>query len=148
MIFAHIRNNFAEAFFPRLSEWVAAGVLFALGWMLSSNETLMSSASTQAYRFMLSVADQQTWAWLLMCFGFARLVVMIINGGWRRTPHARVVSAFLSCFIWAQLMVSFAAVPGFALVMAGGYLALDLCNILRAARDARTVDDSFARHVP
>lgn len=62
MIFAHIRSSFADAFFPRLAEWVAAGVLFALGWMLMVNDGLMTPGSGRGYHLLLEVASQPVWS--------------------------------------------------------------------------------------
>lgn len=145
MIFAHFRNNFAAAFFPRLPEWAGACVIFALGWMLSANPDRMTTGSGFGYRIMLSMADQPTWSVVLSLFGFTRLVVLFINGAWRKSPWARAVMAFLSCFLWTSIVLSFAPTFGFAFIMACGWLGMEIVTITRAMRDARTVDDAYAR---
>ncbi len=145
MILAHFRHSFAAAFFPRLPEWAGAFVIFALGWMLSANPDRMTTGSGQGYRLMLSVAEQQTWSMVLVAFGLARLVILLINGAWRRSPWARALMAFASCFFWTQIVLSFAPTFGFAFILACGWLGMDLINVTRAMRDARTVDDAFAR---
>lgn len=149
MIIAHIRDNFAAAFFPRLAEWVAAGVLLALGLMLSFNADLMAKAMAAGegggYAFLLTIAGQGVWATTLTVFGTARMLILLINGAWRKSPVARAVTAFLSCFFWTQIVLSFQPTFGFAFVMACGWLLTDIVNIMRAARDARTVNDVLAR---
>lgn len=145
MIFAHIRSNFAAAFFPRLGEWFCALVLFSIGWMLAVNEELMLTAGRQGYALLLSIATQPTWATALIVFGLARLVILLVNGAWRRSPHLRAFSAFISCFFWTQIVLSFAPTFGFAFIMACGWLGSDVMNVMRAMRDARTVDDAYAR---
>jgi hypothetical protein len=144
LIFAHIRNNFASAFFPRRSEWAAATVLLGLGWMLSVNGDLMHATNTQAYSLMLMIAPQSAWSMVMTVFACGRLLILLINGAWRRSPHARGASAFLSCFFWTQIVLSFAPTFGFAFIMASGWLVTDMLNIMYAFRDARTVDHSFA----
>ncbi|MCO5083210.1 MAG: hypothetical protein M9955_16325 [Rhizobiaceae bacterium] len=152
MIIAHIRTSFAEAFFPRLSEWTPAGTIAFLGWILTVNPDLMFSTSSAAYDLMLSIASQPHWSLILMTLGAARLAVLLINGAWRRSPWARALMAFVSCFLWTQIMLSFLPVFGLAFGMSVGFLVTDVINVFRAMRDARTVDDAYAArsraHVP
>jgi hypothetical protein len=142
---ASVRHSFADAFFPRLSEWYTAGVLMALGVMLSSNPDLMASSKTSAYELMLLIANQDTWAWIMKGFAFFRLTVLFINGSWRRSPHLRSATAFLSLFFWTQITLSFAPIFGYAFVFACGHLVLDLANSIRAARDARIIDHAYGK---
>lgn len=149
MIIAHIRSSFVEAFFPRWAEWSASLVLLGLGWMLSANEDLMAKAvaagSGRGYTLMLAIAGQGTWAFALTLFGFVRILILLINGAWKRSPVARAAMAFASCFFWTQIALSFQPVFGFAWIMACGWLLTDIVNVMRAARDARTVNDGLAR---
>lgn len=144
MILAHIRSSFFDAFFPRLGEWNAASVTFAIGVMLLDNPERMF-ADFEAYRLMLGFFSQPTWSLIFLGLGLLRLIVLTINGAWRRSPLARGVMAFLSCFPWALLVLCFASSFGFAFIMAAGYLSLDIVNVNRAMGDARTVDDALAR---
>ena len=148
MIIAHLRTSFVEAFFPRLSEWTASAVIAALGWMLMANPDLMASGTGRGYVLMLTIAEQPTWAKALVIFGTARLIVLLINGAWRRSPLARAISAFLACFLWTQIATSFAPTFGFAFTMAAGLLGMEVVNTFRAMRDARIVDDAYARRQP
>ena len=145
MIMAHIRDNFTAAFFPRWAEWAAASVLLCIGLMLSINTDLMVSSVAngygKGYAMLLAIAGQSVWATTLTVFGSARILILLINGAWRRSPVARAATAFLSCFFWTILVLSFQPTFGFAFVMACGWLLTDLVNIMRAARDARTVND-------
>ncbi len=145
MIIAHIRSSFVEAFFPRLAEWFAAGVLLLIGIVLMLNDGMMAASTGRGYQLLLAIADQPTWATTMVLFAVCRLTILLINGAWRRSPHLRALSAFLSCFFWTQITLSFAPVFGFAFAMAAGWLALDMTNVMRAMRDARTVDDAYAR---
>ncbi|RWF66828.1 hypothetical protein [Mesorhizobium sp.] len=149
MIMAHIRDNFTAAFFPRWSEWTCSGVLLGLGLMLSMNEALMAKAIAggygQGYTLLLYIAPQGVWASMLTVFGSFRILVLFINGAWRRSPVARAACAFLSCLFWTQIVLSFQSTFGFAFVGFLGWLIADIVNIMRAARDARTVNDVLAR---
>jgi hypothetical protein len=145
MVFAHIRDNFAAAFFPRLSEWACAFAIFGVGTVLHANADLMANARTDAYLLMLAIADQASWAKGLIGFGLFRLIVLLINGAWRRSPHLRSVMAILSCFpLWA-IAWSFLPSFGIAMVFAWVFLGMDVINAVRAAGDAKTVDHAHAR---
>lgn len=144
MVLAHIRHNFATAFFPRRSEWAAASVLLALGWMLSINGGLMSAAQSRGYELMLMIAPQPTWSTVMIVFASGRLLVLLINGAWRRSPHARGITAFLSCFFWTQITLSLAIAFDVAFILACGWLGMEMSNILYAFRDARTIDHTYA----
>lgn len=147
MIVAHIRRSFVEAFFPRWAEWAAAIVLLALGWMLASHDDLMASAiaagNGRGYRVLLAIADQGSWAFAISIFAILRLIVLLINGAWRRSPVARSGFAAVSLIFWAMIALSFFSTFGFAFIMACGWLLNDLVNVMRAARDARTVNDAM-----
>lgn len=145
MLITHIRQNFAAAFFPRLSEWSCASCLLALGFMLSKNPDLMSTSKTQAYQLMQLIATQATWAAVMKVFALIRLTILVVNGAWRRSPHLRSVSAFLTCFFWTQITLSFLPTFGFAFIFALWILLQDFANSVRAARDARIVDHAYAK---
>lgn len=141
VVFAHIRDSFAEAFFPRWAEWVSAGTIAFCGFVLRANENLMASAQTDAYKMLLAMASQSSWSVVLILFAVARLVVLFVNGAWRRSPHLRTAMAFLTCYWWMMVAMSMSTVFGLAFAFACGFLVLDIGNAYRAARDARTVDD-------
>jgi hypothetical protein len=144
MLLAHISKNFAAAFYPRLSEWVAAGVTLCGGWVLLKNPTLMDNAP-KGYDLMLNFASQQTWASLFVAMGFIRLCILLVNGAIQKSPWLRAGAAFLSCAIWMQLVSSFAPVQGLGVCMALGYLSMDYLNIIRSMMDARVVDERGRR---
>lgn len=145
MVFAHIRDNFAAAFFPRLSEWACAVAVFGVGVVLFVNADLMAQSRSGAYALMLAIGSQASWAKGLIAFGFLRLIVLVINGAWRRSPHLRSIMAILSCFPLYTLAMSFLPVFGVAMVFAWVFLGMDVFNAVRAAGDARTVDHAHAR---
>ncbi|KQY20799.1 hypothetical protein [Rhizobium sp. Root483D2] len=145
MLITHIRQNFAASFYPRRSEWIAAFTLFGTGWMLSANPDLMATAKTQAYNLLQMIAPQPVWSVVLMVFAFARLLVLLVNGAWRRSPYMRAAMAFLSCFLWTQIVLSFAQTFGFAFILAVGFLGMDMLNIMCAMGDARSIDHAHAR---
>ena len=144
MFITHVRDSFADAFFPRLSEWFAACMLMALGFMLSSNPDLMTTAKTSVYQLLLMIATQETWSMTMKLFASGRLLILLINGAWRRSPHLRSASAFVTCFFWTQIALSSMQTFGYVFTFSAGILLLDFVNSIRAARDARVVDLKYA----
>jgi len=144
LILAHIRTSFAAAFFPRLSEWYCATMLTALGWVLIVNETLMQP-DKPGYKLMLAIAPQDAWGPVMMAFGMGRLIVLFINGAWRRSPHARGIAAFVFCFFWYQIATSFWPIMGYVFVLSAGLFVLDFVNLVRAFGDARIVDHAYQK---
>lgn len=144
IVFAEMRGHFADAFFPRRSEWAGAALMIFGGWILFANPDLMTQSKTAAFDLMRSIFQQSTWARLLLSFGLVRLVVLFINGAWRRSPHLRMLSAVLSCFFWMQIALSYSATFGLAFAAYVVVLGLEFSNIIVAGRDARTVDDKLA----
>lgn len=144
VVFAHIRDSFADAFFPRLGEWWTAGLLLALGFVLTGNPDLMATSKSNAYQLMMMIASQSTWATVMKVFAAGRLIILVINGAWRRSPHFRAIGAFLTCFFWMQITLSVASTAGFLFIFSAGVLILDFANFIRAMRDARTVDHAYA----
>lgn len=145
MVFAHIRDRFSDAFYPRLSEWFAAVLLMTIGWVLMMNADLMATAKTNTYQLMLLIATQETWSVIMRIFALARLIVLVVNGAWRRSPHLRAICALLTMFFWTQISLSAASTFGLLFAFAAAVLALEFFNMVRAARDARTVDYAHAK---
>ena len=140
---AYDSSKFSKIFFARWSELAASGMMICLGWVWCINERLMIDSPRHAYHLMLEITDQQTWSYVLIGFGLGRLMLLIINGAWRRSPLARVIASFLSMYVWFSLTQSFADSFGTAYVMAAWALVTEFVNVIRAARDARIVDDAY-----
>jgi hypothetical protein len=141
---ADARDHFADAFFPRRSEWAGAALLCFGGWVLSTNPDLMATSQGKAFDLMKATFTQPTWAALLMYGGGLRLVVLAINGSWRKSPHLRALAAILSGFFWWQIAASYYATFGLGYSAYAVFLGLEFSNLIVAARDARTVDDKCA----
>lgn len=142
-LISHIRQNFVAAFLPRQSEWGSAVLTFVGGYLLDYNADLMTGSPTHAFDLMLAVADQPTWAFILKVFGSVRLVILLVNGAWRRSPYLRALMSLLAVLLWTQLALSFSATLGFAFLFACGWIGMDLISVMRAMGDARTVDDAY-----
>lgn len=144
MIFAHITTSFRETFHARASEWALAVVLFNWALILAFNETLFDGPS---YSALAALASQQTWAWVCMVFGAVRLIVLAINGAWRRSPHMRSVCAFVACFFWFQIIIGMLQSGTWSTGMAvyPVLFFLDTFNVIRAIGEAGRSDAQHQR---
>lgn len=136
-----IGRHLADAVLGRIAEWASAVLLIVTGTILTSNRDIFISATGMTYTNLADIWPQATWAIVLLILGTLRITVLVINGWWRRSPHARMVTAGLAGFVWLQFAI--AAAPAFALLFAfsSTILLMDFANIIRAASDARRVDD-------
>lgn len=144
IIMTSIRSHISETIYVRLSEWMLAIHLILLAFILVSNKTLMTNGLID-YAPLLTITNQAGWAKILIILGTARLIILIVNGAYRRSPHLRALSAALSCFIWFQVAVAFYATFGWAFAAYAVATVSDLMNIMRCMRDARMVDDAHKR---
>jgi len=142
MILAHISRSFRETFPGRASEWALAIVILNWSLVLALNTDLF--ASSASYRALAGVMTQHSWLWLCFCIGTVRLMVLGINGAWRRSPHLRALSAFVSCFVWFQISVGLfqAGTGGTGLAVYPVLLLLDSYNVIRAMGEAGISDAS------
>ena len=101
MILDHLARSLRETFPARASEWALGAMLFNWSVVLSLNPTLFEEG--RSYSELARWMSQDAWVWLCLAVGGARLLVLAINGAWRRSPHARAIAAFVSCFFWFQI---------------------------------------------
>lgn len=144
MIIAHFSQSLRETFPTRASEWALGLMLFLWSVVLIFNADLF--ASTPSYRVLAQVMPQTTWALLCLIAGGGRLVMLVINGHWRRSPHLRAGAAFISCFFWFQISIGIlqAGTFGTGLAIYPVLFALDVYNVFRASGDAGSSDRKSA----
>lgn len=145
MILAHLRSSLRETFPARASEWALATILLNWSTILYLNPTLF--ATVPSFSIISEIAPQPVWLALCGLAGGARLVILLINGAWRRSPHARAVGAFVSCFFWFEISVGLflAGTWGTGLAVYPVLLLLDSFNVLRAGGEAGLSDDKHKR---
>lgn len=145
MILAHIKRSFRETFPVRAAEWALAIMIFNWGITLSLNTDLF--ASQPSYRVLAGTMKQDSWALLCLSVGGIRLIFLLINGAWRRSPHLRAVGAFVSILFWFQISMGFAMAGTWstAISIYPILLLLDSYNAMRAVGDAAISDKKFKR---
>lgn len=148
MIIVRIVKGIAGHLPSRAPEWALAVVLFNWGWVL------LRSGSTFAnpiYSQLAKWASEDVWGVACFSMGLLRLSALVINGTFhhrfRHSPHVRSVMAFWSCFFWFSITIGMLQVDlnSTGLAVYPVLLILDMYNAMRAARDAREVDEA-ARH--
>lgn len=140
MIWTHITRSLKETFPTRASEWALGAIIFLWAVMLSANPDLF--VESRSFVPLARIFDQDTWTLLCLAIGGGRLLMLAINGAWRRSPHLRAIAAFISCFFWFQISLGFfqAGTYGTGLAVYPVLFALDVYNTFRAAGDAGSSD--------
>ncbi len=148
MLIARIRDKFRfpdVVFTPRMSEWITTGALFGCGQILVANETLMTTSVVSAnYEMMLALGTQEHWSFVLRMVSVARIVLLAINGTWKKSPFLRALFALLCCLIWLQIVLSFFPLYGFGFVFSMTFLIIEVMNVMRAARESAFVPSGSA----
>lgn len=145
MILAHISRSFRETFQARASEWALATMLFLWSVFLHINDDMFQTGAT--YHALSNILQQSTWAALCLVVGGGRLIVLAINGAWRRSPHFRGLSAFISSLFWFEITIG---------ILQGGEIntglavypilfLLDCYNVIRAFGEAGRSDANHKR---
>lgn len=124
----------------RRSEWLLSLCTLVLGLVYLATPGLFTP---QYFSTMLTIMRQESWGWAAVAVGAARLVMLLINGTWRASPHLRALGAQLSCFLWITLFVTAISAP--ALVQSVGFwlvfFIFDAFSAVDAAGDARLADE-------
>jgi len=140
-ILEHIRQSFRETFPARASEWALASMLFLWSFALAGTPDLFERPNSP-FGPLLGLMTQNQWAWLCFVAGLVRLVSLTINGAWRRTPHLRAFTAFISAGFWfyiaSGIVMSGNGTTGLAIYPV--LFLLDVYNVMRAVGDAGSAD--------
>lgn len=141
MIWVHIQTSFKETFHFRAGEWAAAVMITLWGISVFGQPGLFETNAS--FSEFPRAASQVTWAIGAMIVGGLRLFVLLINGAWRRSYHWRAITAFLTCFFWMEISLSFygSGQPVTALAIYPVLLVLDSYYVLRATHEAREEDE-------
>lgn len=141
MIYLRPVTPMLKSFDVRLSEWGLALVMLLVGSILLGPDELFSRPS---FDLLARVASEDVWGWGTLAIGASRLVVLLINGAWRRSPHMRALTAFASVFVWTQFSLSLMASAQFTtgLAVYPVFVLMDIYIVFRAAIEARMSDEA------
>lgn len=137
--FDHIWNSFRATFEVRAVEWLATTMMLLWGAIVLAQPGQF--AIRIAYQSFENIAPQYVWGVAALSLGVVRFIILVLNGLVTRSPHLRSLTAFLSCFIWAQIVVNMLAGDWFTgLAPYGIALVFDAYNVIRTIREAALVD--------
>lgn len=145
IVVEHLIRSLRDTFPGRASEWALGFMIFNWSVVLTLNPDLF--AQGRSYRELARWADQDTWAAACLVIGGVRLLVLAVNGAWRRSPHARAAAAFVSCFFWFQITLGLlgAGTGGTGLAVYPVLFLLDVFNAIRAIGEAGRSDRIYGR---
>lgn len=83
----------------RLAEWMMTAWTINFGWSLLSGKTF----DNPSFAILQAWASIEAWTLFCLAGGTARLVLLIANGGWKKSPHFRVCAAFCTFWLWLAI---------------------------------------------
>jgi hypothetical protein len=133
MILASLKKHFPA----RITEWLNGFTMILWGSYLVVFPNMMTSGETgKLYEGMVLMWSQPSWSLFAIFVGTVRCVALLINGAYTRTPMIRVITSFLSMFVWTQALVGMMHTPNLGVIMYSSVLIGDLYSAYRAGIDA------------
>ncbi|EAU40277.1 hypothetical protein FP2506_03585 [Fulvimarina pelagi HTCC2506] len=113
----------------RLAEWLLTI------WLLNWGVTLAYGGTFEAPAFAVlkSWASIETWSLFCLIGGGGRLMLLILNGGWRKSPHFRVLAALGTVPFWVAVAYGF-QLSGTNTTGTGAYYACIVAEIVSMYR--------------
>ena len=127
---------------PRFMEWYVAIQLLMWGIILLGPSDVYTSG--HAFDVLARLISEESLGVIMFVLGSIRVLALIVNGSVPRlTPIVRIVGAFIGCFVWFCISVSFAESGVFSTWIAAWPMAFiaEFANLYRGARDARRAYD-------
>lgn len=93
--------KFREHFRDRQMEWALAAGATGWGGLLINNP---DAFGRPFYQPLARIAPAGAWGWSLLTIGAWGLVVLFINGAWRRTPMWRQFCSTARMVAWSGLL--------------------------------------------
>lgn len=130
--------------FPaRATEWIMSGVLFSWGYYWVTHPQLVTQPETQeVFSGIVRVAEYfgqppVVMGVLALLTGFARASALFVNGAVTKTPLVRLLTAFLSAYLWTSICVGLwlSDVPNTGLVVYPWFVFADVVSGYRAGYD-------------
>jgi hypothetical protein len=93
----------------RYGSWIMSAALLGVGIVLLINSTLfVTDPRAWQYAYLGRIAPQNMMALICVALGAFRLITLVVNGTFPAfpwSPHCRAVGAFLSCFVWFNMVL-------------------------------------------
>ncbi len=129
-------------FQARFAEWLNAGILFSWGFYIIIHPGIMSNKAISAmWQGFLALAPEQAWGLIALLTGFMRLGALYVNGVHHRTPTIRLVTSFISAFVFVQITSGLwnGGAPNTGIVVYSALIVADIYSAFRASADVTFV---------
>lgn len=125
-------------FEARAIEWWNGFILLAWGAYVILHPGLFQGPTGPTWTGLLMIADQEVWGFSAFVIGSIRVVALFINGKWGVTPLIRVLTSFMSVFVWFWIAVGLikSGIPNTGIVVYSWLMVADMYSAYRAASDA------------
>lgn len=119
----------------RAIEWWSASSMATWGIFVLLFPTMFKE--NPACHALLVFAPQHVWGLVATLAGGVRLVALLINGMWYRTPAVRWVCTMISIFVWFSITAAFTSSPiiNTGVVVYGWHIFADMYSAYRSAVD-------------
>lgn len=144
MLILRVAHGVRKHFPQRVVEWGLAVIL--LNWGIILLRIDMAIPPDSPLSAMIQWAPEDVWGGIAVTIGFVRLIALVVNGSFYRTPfikyapYGRLVGAFASCFVWLQMSAALIKYDDVStgLAIYPVFLAWDMFTVFHTARD--TID--------
>lgn len=139
MLIQRLKTHFPA----RAIEWLMAGVLFTWGYYIVTHPQLFTAPETKAlFSGMVRISDffgqpPVTIGLMAVLIGFTRGVALFVNGAVTKTPLVRLMTAFMSAYLWTSICVGLwlSDVANTGLVVYPWFVFADIVSGYRAGYD-------------
>jgi len=132
--------------FPaRYPEWLNAGILTSWGGYIILHPQIFDEPPTSILFRGLSdmvaymgYTPGTVWGLGAFLIGLIQAFALFVNGAYTRTPIIRLITSFLSAFIWTQVVVGLihSDLPNVGIVTYSWFVISNLVSAYRAGMDA------------
>ena len=146
MVIIRVLKGIQHHFPTRIAEWFLAVALLNWGLILLGYPTVFTTFPS--YAGLAFFANEYVWGIAAFIVGIGRLFALAINGTFSGTlysnysPHIRGFIAFLSCFFWSQIVMSYLLIFPLnpAIAIYSTLLMMDLWSMAASWSDAGKSD--------
>lgn len=133
-----VHVGFRETFPFRATEWALAAMVTSWGSAVIVVPDMFRNNA--ALRGMATIMPQEVWGLGALVIGVVGLGALAVNGLWVATPFIRAFCALMRCMFWMQVTLGLLVSnqPSTGLAIYPWLFVLELWNIYRATKDART----------
>lgn len=144
MLILRVARGVHHHFPERVVEWGLAVILVNWGMILMRRDDVIAPDGPLGN--ILKLAPEDTWGIIATAIGLLRLVALVLNGSFYKTPlikyapYGRLAGAFTSCFVWMQTTLALVKYGDISLGLSiyPVFLVWDMFIVFHTARD--TID--------